>query len=146
MASVDSGPWGPCCSVEPIGTITVLWSATKASTSGFVISPRNTVGRFVMPAPPRRVASGDGRRQLPDALDPARHVVARLEMSVRTRRRREPGRRAGGDEITGLQPDVAAEVADHLGDREAHVSGPAILDRLAIDRAAEPHIARIELV
>ena len=71
-----AGRAGPCCSVEPIGTMTVVCSATNASTSGLVISPRNTVGRF-MPALLVASRSGDGGRQLADALDPAGDDVTR---------------------------------------------------------------------
>src|SRR5260221_6321016 len=45
--SVRSGPCGPCCSVAPVGTITVWCVFRNASTSGFVISPRNTVAGFI---------------------------------------------------------------------------------------------------
>src|SRR5262245_40364102 len=45
--SVSSGPCGPCCSVAPVGTITVLCDFRKVSTSGFVSSPRKTVGFFM---------------------------------------------------------------------------------------------------
>src|SRR6185436_18716829 len=44
--SVRRGPCGPCCSVAPVGMMTVWCLARKASTSGFVISPRNTVRGF----------------------------------------------------------------------------------------------------
>ena len=67
--SVSNGPCGPCCSVEPIGTRTVSWSRTNASTSGFVISPRNTVGGFIVGPP--LVTSGDMGGELADPLDPA---------------------------------------------------------------------------
>src|SRR5438309_11210000 len=45
--SVKSGPCGPCCSVAPVGTMTVWCVFRNASTSGFVISPRKTVGGFM---------------------------------------------------------------------------------------------------
>src|SRR5437870_11291799 len=45
--SVKRGPCGPCCSVAPVGTMTVWCVFRNASTSGFVISPRKTVGGFM---------------------------------------------------------------------------------------------------
>src|SRR5215208_7976734 len=80
IVSVSSGPWGPCCSVDPTGTMTVWCWRRKASSSGLVISPRKTVGGFTR-APPR---SADGVDELADALDPAGDDVASLQVSVGT--------------------------------------------------------------
>src|SRR4051812_1463703 len=51
MTSVARGPCGPCCSVAPVGMMTVSWLFKKVSTSGLVISPRNTVGGFIALSP-----------------------------------------------------------------------------------------------
>src|SRR5689334_20854466 len=150
MTSVSSGPCGPCCSVEPTGTMTVCDCRRKASTSGFVISPRNTVAGFIgcllVPSRSGCRRSGDGRRQFADALDPARHDIAGLEMAVRAGRGREPRWCAGRDQVARLEPDVPADVGEDLVDRVAHVARPAILDRLAVERAAEADVGRIEFV
>src|SRR5947207_429328 len=45
--SVASGPCGPCCSVAPVGMMTVWFVFRNASTSSVVISPRNTVAGFI---------------------------------------------------------------------------------------------------
>src|SRR5207344_1534035 len=48
--SVRSARCGPCCSTAPTGTMTVWCDFRKASTSGLVISPRNTVSGFIGPS------------------------------------------------------------------------------------------------
>src|SRR4051794_32558384 len=100
--------------------MTVSWpAARKASTSGLVISPRNTVDgfdmRFLLECP-----SGDVGRELADPLDPARHDVTGLEMAIGSRRRRQAQGRSGGDQVAGPELDVAAEERDDLADREPH--------------------------
>src|SRR5262245_48629594 len=108
--SVARGPCGPCCSVEPVRMTTVWWSTRNASTSRFVISPRNTVGGFIGDPPVASSGgSGDGRRQLADPLDPARDDVAGPEVVVGADRALEPRRRAGRDQVAGAQRDVAAQ-------------------------------------
>src|SRR3990170_5375290 len=147
-ASVSSGPWGPCCSVEPTGTMTVSWSRRKASTSGLVMWPRNTVRGFMAMSSLRcgSSMSGDDGGELADALDPGRHHVTRLEVTIRTEGFLEAGRGAGRDEVSRLERDVATQDGDDLGDREPHRCGGAVLDRAAIDRGAEPEVGGVELV
>src|SRR3954451_6983685 len=48
ITSVESGPCGPCCSVDPVGTSTVSPPPSRyASTWGRVSSARNTDGRGI---------------------------------------------------------------------------------------------------
>src|SRR5712691_2164965 len=142
MTSVSNGPWGPCCSVEPVGTITVSCADRKASSSRFVISPRNTVGGFIGSAS-SCVVSGDLRRELADSLDPARHDVTWLEMTVGPGRRGQAGRGPGRDQITGAEREMVAEECDDRRDREPHLRGASVLDRLAVDRAPEAEIGGV---
>ena len=86
IASVSSGPCGPCCSVEPVGMMIVWVRWRAARTSGSVISPRNTVA-----------ASSDG----PPRAGQAMVVVSRR--SPRSRRSRYR-RLAGGARIRAAWP------------------------------------------
>src|SRR5688572_24090681 len=108
--SVNSGPCGPCCSVEPVGTMTVSCSVRNASTCGLVISPRNTVGDFTGRS--SCALSCDEGGQLADALDPDCDDVPALEMPFGADRPLEPGGRPAGDEIARTELHVLAEVRD----------------------------------
>src|SRR5262245_64525894 len=67
-------------------------------------------------------------------------------MAVRPWWRRQAGRRPRGDDVAWCEPDVLGEVLEDLGYRVAHRARPAVLDRLAVDRAAEADVGRVELV
>ena len=142
---MSSGPCGPCCSVEPTGTMTVSWSAQE---------------RLDLRA--RHLAQEHGRRLhrvllLALSLRRRSWSARRCPRSSRSRRRRAARWRSGpggvasraGVPVAIRSPGrsrVAAEVRDDLRDREAHRRRPAVLDRLAVDRAAEPDVGRVELV
>ena len=136
--SVSSGACGPCCSVDPTGTITVSWSREEGlDLEGGHLAQEHGCGLHRRPP---LSPSGDGGGQLPDALDPGRHDVAGL-------RGAGPGpaapasraRRAGRDQVARPQDDVAAEVGDDLGDRRTASGrcGPSWIGD-AVDGAAEP--------
>src|SRR5690349_14397420 len=123
--------------------MTVSWSRRNASTSAFVISPRNTVAGFIWFL--LRSPSGDMGGELADPLDAAGHDVAGLQVAVGSGWRGQAVRRPGRDQVTGAEDHVAAEERDDLRDREAHVRRPAVLDRLPVDGSAELEIGRVEL-
>src|SRR5215212_4126662 len=85
-------------------------------------------------------------RELADAVDPADDDIARLQPAIGAGRRRQTGRGPRRDQVRRSKLEMPAEERDDLADREAHLRGPTVLDRLAIDRAAEPDVARVELL
>src|SRR6185503_17040828 len=146
-ASVSNGPWGPCCSVEPVGTMTLWWSRKKVSTSGLVISPRNTVGGFMAPSTRRASAAllvAGGHQLVPErggvlVLDVIHHValtdVDRAELVVEA----DPG--------DGLIPRPAP--GDGVGDGglPAHQDRALGLDVVERDDGpvARHHVVHVEL-
>src|SRR4051794_9614028 len=91
-------------------------------------------------------ASANRRDELPDPLDAARHDVSGPQPPAGPGRRRKPRRRPGGDEVAGAQLQVPVEVHEHVADREAHVGGGRVLDRLAVEQALDAEIRGVELV
>ena len=78
-------------------------------------------------------------RLLAEALDAEAHGLAGLqEDRVRLHAHADAGRRAGGDDVAGLQGHELADVADELGDAEDHRLGRAVLAAVAVD--LEPHV------
>src|SRR5690349_5184349 len=84
--SVRSGACGPCCSVAPVGTMTVWCDLRNVSTSTLVISPRNTVDGFMV----RNTARTTNIRQ------PWGSATLLLVLLRRGRLRRLGGDRGGG--------------------------------------------------
>src|SRR4029077_11084526 len=72
--SVRRGPCGPCCSVAPVGMMTVWCVFRNASTSGFVISPRKTVAAFTDGILARQAENGPA--------SPAGHAVFERERAA----------------------------------------------------------------
>src|SRR5258708_4973827 len=98
--SVRSGPCGPCCSVEPVGTMIVWCFVRKASTSPFHLAPGLEMAvRSGRPGEPRRRA---GRDQV---AGPECHVAAQIRDDVG-----HPEAHAGGLAVLDREPvDRAAE-------------------------------------
>ncbi len=92
------------------------------------------------------VASGDVGGELADALDPAGHDVARLEVAVGAGRRREPGRRAGRDQVARLGAATWRLRNATISATEKRMSDvrPSWIG-LAVDRAAEAEVRGIEI-
>src|SRR5688572_16500646 len=98
MSTSAGSAWcGPCCSVEPTGSITVWVAFRTCATSRLVISPRKTVGGF-MALPPgiedSTAVNGDGQRQ------GGRERTARGDVQVldlHLRRGPRAGRRVAGN-------------------------------------------------
>src|SRR5215213_5394740 len=91
------------------------------------------------------LTSRDGVGELADALYRANDHVAWLQASVRTGRGGESGRRARGNQVARRECDVPAQELDDLGYREAHLRRAAVLDAIAVDRAADGQVCGIEL-
>src|SRR3954471_22196293 len=126
MTSVASGPWGPCCSVAPVGTMTVSCVFRNASTSGLVISPRNTVGGFIALSPDFMVSNRSTSRLAPDLRSGGfRHDVD-LQGWIRRR------------DICLFQAELAADDIAALRDRARLVERDFAVAALA----SEPAIAR----
>src|SRR5712671_5906419 len=66
-------------------------------------------------------------------------------MAVGPGRRGQAGRRPGRNEVAGAEREMVAEERDDRGDREPHLRGASVLDRLAVDRAPELEIGGVQL-
>ena len=71
---------------------------------------------------------------------PAPQPLRRLEAHADARRR------AGGDDVAGIERDAARAGLDQRRDVEDHVAGAAVLAQLAVDPAAHARVAAVELV
>ena len=126
--SVSSGPCGPCCSVEPVGTMTVWWSREEGLDLG--------VGHLAQEHGRRlhRRSSSASRQAMVVVSSPMPSIQTVTMSPARSggpgpSGAGEPGRRPVAMRSPGRSVDVAAEVRDDLGDREAHLRRPAVLDR-----------------
>src|SRR6478609_7103910 len=78
-------------------------------------------------------------RLLAQPGDAQAHGIARLQENRRgLAAHAHARRRAGADQVPGVQRHEAADVADQLRDAEHHGPGAAVLEALAID--LQPHV------
>ena len=91
------------------------------------------------PGPVRSTSQSTDRfssRPSPDDLDG--DGVARLH-------RPRVGRRAGEDDVAGLERDQAAEVGEQVGDRPDQIGGRPLLHDLAVEVRADAEVGRVEV-
>src|SRR5437868_147584 len=91
----------------------------------------------------RRVPRMHALPLLAQALDAEPHLVAGLEVQRRLLPEAHTRRRAGADEIAGVQRHEAADVAHERRDAEDHGLRAAVLEALAVD--LEPHRQRLRI-
>src|SRR5690606_22778959 len=77
--------------------------------------------------------SGDGVGERADLVDGDRHRVARPQVAGRVETGADPGGRAGGDHVTGLEGDHLGQGGDQGGDVEDQVGDAPALAELPID-------------
>ena len=66
-----------------------------------------------------------------------------VEEPRRIAKRADTRRRAGGDDVAGLERECLRAVADDLGDREVHLRRVRVLEGLALDEAADGQPLRV---
>src|SRR4029079_11635754 len=92
-------------------------------------------GRFPR-GPPS--TSADRRRELADALDPARDDVTRPEVVVGADGAGEASGRSRRAQGAAKAREAAVEEREDLGEAEPQLVGRAVLDRRPVHLAAEP--------
>src|SRR5476649_2165131 len=88
-------------------------------------------------------ALGDGVLENADFRYLDAHAVPRLQPHRRLAEGADPGRRAGGDHVAGLEAHVLRDVFDQPRDRKYHVRRMALLHGLAVDEARNIQRLRI---
>src|SRR5437870_2552769 len=102
MTSVESGRCGPCCSVEPVGSIATRPSATASWVSGQVISSYNVLDVMIRPrvspiyrryyafsivtTSPLPLARSFVRQSVRSLKSPLSYVLAELRLKTRNLR------------------------------------------------------------
>src|SRR5436305_1580631 len=80
---------------------------------------------------------------LAQAFDPQPHLVAALQVQRRLHAQPHPGRRAGADQVAGVERHEAADVAHERGHAEHHRLRAAVLEAAAVH--VEPHRQRLRI-
>jgi len=95
----------------------------------------------------QRKSSHEALAQFADALDGGHKLIARGEPALRVAAESHACRCAREDDVPGRQWQDGGQAGDERGHREDQVAGTALLDLLAVDRAAQLKIVGVlELV
>src|SRR5271166_6744870 len=91
-----------------------------------------------------RSGGDDALRLLAEPLDAEPHRLPRLqEHRLRLDAEADTRWRAGRDDVTRLQRDEVADVADDLADAEDHRLGRAVLIAMAVDFGPQTQLLRV---
>src|SRR6202034_3881698 len=77
------------------------------------------------------------------AVDSAFNHVSFLKVDGRLCPKRDPGRRASRDHVSGLKSHKLADVAHQAVDRKDHLAGGAVLAHPAVHRKSQAQLLRI---
>src|SRR5690606_15110429 len=78
-----------------------------------------------------------------EAVDAGAHRLPALEEDGRLAAHADAGRRAGGDDVAGLEAHEPADIADDPAHAEDHRPGRAVLITMAIDLEPQPRVLRV---